>query len=156
MRAPNHLPTIRNYYSQITLIDDWVGQVVAALDAKGIRENTLIIFTADHGLSLGHHGFWGHGGSTFPSNLHQAAHSIPLIVNHPGQIDVGQRSDLMTSNLDLFATLVDYLDLKNEADPDIKNPSRSLSGVLKGEAMADWGEDVVYSEQEETHSSLQW
>jgi len=150
MRAPNHLPTLRNYYSQITLIDDCVGQIIDALEAQGKRENTIIIFTADHGLSLGHHGFWGHGGSTFPSNLHHAGHSIPLIVNHPGKIDAGQRSDLMTSNLDLFATLVDYLDLENEADPDIKNPSRSLSGLLKGEAMADWGEDEVYSEQEET------
>ncbi|MGB1010448.1 MAG: sulfatase family protein [Thiolinea sp.] len=151
MRAPNHLPTLRNYYSQITLIDDCVGQIINALEAQGIRENTLIIFTADHGLSLGHHGFWGHGGSTFPSNLHQAGHSIPLIVNHKGQVDAGQRSDLLTSNLDLFATLLDYLGLEHQdAVSQTNNPSRSLAGMFRGEALSDWGEDEVYSEQEET------
>ena len=137
-------------YGQITLIDDCLGQLIATLEAKGIRDNTLIIFTADHGLSLGHHGFWGHGGSTFPSNLHEAAHSIPLIVNHPSCIESGQSSDLMTSNLDLFATLVDYLGLQQTTESPMKNPSRSLAGLWRGDALADWGDDEVYSEQEET------
>jgi len=74
---PNHLPTLRNYYSQITMIDEAVGRIVEA------DPNALIIFTTDHGLSLGQHGFWGHGGATYPSNLHHAAHSIPLIVSQP-------------------------------------------------------------------------
>ena len=86
LRAPNDLATLRNYYSQITLIDDAVGRLVAAADAAG---DTLVIFTSDHGLSLGHHGFWGHGASTSPSNLHRAAHSIPLIARQPGRIEIG-------------------------------------------------------------------
>ena len=49
MRAPNHLPTLRNYYGQISLIDDCVGQVAALLDELGRREDTLIIFTATMG-----------------------------------------------------------------------------------------------------------
>ena len=150
LRAPNDLKTLRNYYAQITLIDDCVGQMVTQLEEQGQLDNTLFIFTADHGLSLGHHGFWGHGGATFPSNLHLATHSIPLIFSQPGRIQAKQVSDLHTSNLDIFATILDYLDIEHPSRNDPLNTSRSLAGVLQGEPISDWGEDEVYSEQEET------
>jgi len=67
-----------------------------------------------------------------------------------GTIAADQRSNLLVSNLDLFATLVDYLSLEHEQDATFKNPSRSMVGVLRGDALSDWGEDEVYSEQEET------
>lgn len=140
LRAPNHLPTLRNYYSQISMIDDAVGRLrMAAPDA-------LIIFTTDHGMSLGHHGFWGHGGSTYPSNLHFAAHSIPMIVAHKDFISSSAPSDILVSNIDVYATILDYVG----GAPDPSLPSRSFAGLLKGEEIADWGEDEVYSEQEET------
>ena len=139
MRAPNHLPSLRNYYSQISIIDEAVGRIANA------NPDALIIFTADHGLSLGHHGFWGHGASTYPSNLHLAAHSIPLIVRHPGHVEKGD-TQILISNMDLYATILDYVggNIDNAA------PSRSFAGLLRGEALADWGEDEVFSEQEET------
>lgn len=140
MRAPNDLPTLRNYYSQISMIDDAVGRLVAA------APDALVVFTTDHGLSLGHHGFWGHGGSTYPSNLHLAAHSIPMVARHPGHIAAGATSPILVSNIDIYATLLDYAGGK--ADPSL--PSRSFAGLLRGEAVAEWGEDEVYSEQEET------
>lgn len=140
MRAPNDLPTLRNYYSQISMIDEAVGRLVEA------DPEALIIFTTDHGLSLGHHGFWGHGGSTYPSNLHLAAHSIPLIVRHRGAVAAGARTPIHVSNVDLYATLLDYVGA--EVDPAL--PSRSFAGLLRGEDVADWGEDEVFSEQEET------
>ena len=139
MRAPNHLPTLRNYYSQIAMIDDAVGRIMEA------DPDALIIFTADHGLSLGHHGFWGHGGSTYPSNLHRGAHSIPMIVSHQGQIAPQQSSDAMVSNMDLFSTVIDCAG----GTPSTDIPSRTLAGLFfdndNGEAF-----DEVYSEQEET------
>ncbi|MEX0284508.1 MAG: sulfatase [Paracoccaceae bacterium] len=140
MRAPNDLPTLRNYYSQITMIDDAVGRLAEA------APDALIIFTTDHGLSLGHHGFWGHGGSTYPSNLHLAAHSIPMICRHPDHIAAGEHSPVLVSNVDLYATILDYVG----GAPDAALPSRSFAGFLKGEAVANWGEDEVFSEQEET------
>ena len=139
MRAPNHLPSLRNYYSQISLIDEAVGRIVEA------APDALIVFTADHGLSLGHHGFWGHGASTYPSNLHLAAHSIPLIVGHTGHIAPGH-TPILVSNMDLYATLLDYAG----GSADNALPSRSFAGLLRGEELADWGEDEVFSEQEET------
>lgn len=140
IRASNHLPTLRNYYSQISMIDDAIGRLIAA------DPDALIIFTTDHGLSLGHHGFWGHGGATFPSNLHLATHSIPMIIKHQGHITEEVKSDILVSNIDIYATILDYAG----GTPSQDLPSRSLAGFLKGEDVADWGDDEVYSEQEET------
>jgi arylsulfatase A-like enzyme len=140
MRAPNHLPTLRNYYSQITMIDEAVGRIVET------DPDALIIFTTDHGLSLGQHGFWGHGGSTYPSNLHYAAHSIPLIVSQPGIVQAGATSSLHLSNTDLYATILDCAG--GSANPEL--PSRSFAPVLKGATPENWGDDEMYAEQEET------
>ncbi len=139
VRAPNHLPSLRNYYSQISMVDDAVGRILKA------APDALVIYTADHGLSLGHHGFWGHGSSTYPSNLHLAAHSVPLIAHCPGTLPSGQ-TDLHVSNMDLHATVLDYAG----ADFDRSGPSRSFAPLLRGSEICDWGEDEVFAEQEET------
>ena len=147
MRAPNDLDTLRNFYSQISMVDDGVGEIMKALDRLGIADNTLLIFTTDHGLSTGHHGFWGHGAATLPSNLHRAAHSVPMIMRQPGVTSEGIRSKLMVSNMDVFATVLDHAGVPHE---DENVPSRSLIPVVKGLDLSDWGVDIVFSEQEET------
>ncbi len=148
LRAPNHLPTLRNYYAQISMVDDGVGQIMAALDRLGIADNTMLIFTADHGLSVGQHGFWGHGAATYPSNLHRAAHSVPLIVRHPDSVAPDKRSDIMVSNMDVFSTILDYVGQSNE-QAGMAVPSRSLKSLLT-DAAPTWDDDAVFSEQEET------
>ena len=149
MRAPNDLATLRNYYSQVSMVDDGVGKIMQSLASLGIEEDTLLIFTTDHGLSVGQHGFWGHGGSTFPSNLHRAAHSIPLIVRQKGVTAEGDVSKLMVSNMDLYSTILEHTGIE-KPDIDEPIPSRSLMPILKGASLVDWGEDAVFSEQEET------
>ena len=148
LRAPNDLPTLRNYYAQISMVDDGVGRIMDALDRLDVAEDTLLIFTSDHGLSVGHHGFWGHGAATYPANLHRAAHSVPLLVRQGSSISPGQRSKVMVSNMDVFSTILDYTGQPNDQG-DMVVPSRSLKPLLTGDP-ADWGEDAVYSEQEET------
>ncbi|MGI9355243.1 MAG: sulfatase family protein [Rhizobiaceae bacterium] len=149
MRAPNDLDTLRNYYAQISMVDDGVGEIMKTLEELAIEDNTLLIFTTDHGLSVGQHGFWGHGGSCYPSNLHRAAHSIPLIVRQSGVTPEGERSKLMVSNMDLFASVLDHTGIAIPETEDVF-PSRSLRAVIVGEDLADWGADAVFSEQEET------
>ena len=149
MRAPNDLATLRNYYSQVSMVDDGVGEIMASLESLGIDNNTLLIFTTDHGLSVGQHGFWGHGGGSFPSNLHYASHSIPLIVRQRGLIGEAQTSDLMVSNMDLYSTILNHTGISATETP-YSLPSRNLLPVLTGDMPVDWGDDAVYSEQEET------
>jgi len=148
LRAPNDLPTLRNYYAQISMVDDGVGQIMAALDRMGISDNTMLIFTSDHGLSIGHHGFWGHGSATFPSNLHRAAHSVPLIVRYSPSVEADQRNSAMVSNMDVYSTVLDFTELPNDQG-DLMVPSRTLMPLLTGQ-IDTLGDDVVYSEQEET------
>lgn len=146
LRMPNNLAVLRNYYAQIAMVDDGVGEVMAALDRLSLAEDTLVIYTTDHGFSLGHHGFWGHGSATYPSNLHLAAHSIPLIARQKGVTASGRRSDAMVQNGDLFATMMDLAGV--DMPDDMPNPSRSLADELTGSAQPDL--DAVFAEQEET------
>ena len=149
MRAPNDLPTLRNYYSQISMVDDGVGEIMQTLDDLELAEETLLIFTTDHGLSVGHHGFWGHGASCFPSNLHHAAHSIPLLIRQKGVTTESTTSNMMVSNMDLFATILEHTGFRDGADT-TPLPSRSLLPLLNGDTPVNWGDDAVFSEQEET------
>lgn len=148
LRAPNDLPTLRNYYAQVSMIDDGVGAIMKTLDRLNLSEDTILIFTSDHGLSLGHHGFWGHGAATWPSNLHRAAHSVPLLLRYPAAVAPSQRSAAMVSNMDVFATLLDFAGQPRDQQG-MSVPSRSLKPLMSGDPV-DWTEDAVYSEQEET------
>ncbi|MDP6427230.1 MAG: sulfatase-like hydrolase/transferase [Rhodospirillales bacterium] len=149
LQIPNDLTSLRNYYSQMSLIDDGVGQVLDALERGGLDGDTIVVFTADHGFSLGHHGFWGHGQATWPSNMFRVAYNIPLLVRAPGAIQPGQGSQHLVSSMDLFATILDYLGLTSETDM-AGVPARSFAPELTGDAL-DW-DDVVFLEQEESRA----
>ena len=149
LQIPNDLTSLRNYYSQMSLIDDGVGQVLDALARGGLEGDTVVIFTADHGFSLGHHGFWGHGQATWPSNMFRIAYNIPLILRAPGAIGPDRSSERLVGSMDLFSTILDYLGLFKETDmADV--PARSFAPELAGETF-DW-DDVVFLEQEETRA----
>jgi arylsulfatase A-like enzyme len=155
LRIPNDLETLRNYFSQMSMVDDGVGRVVDALRRNDLSENTLVVYTADHGYSLGHNGFWGHGQSTWPSNMHHAAFNIPLIVARRDHIEAAQVRGDLTSQLDLFATLLDYIGL-DTAKLIGKSDSRSFAPLLNGNPCT-W-RDAVFMEQEETRAirTAQW
>ena len=142
LRIPNDLTSLRNYYSQMSLIDDGVGRLLAALASTGLDDDTLVIFTADHGFSLGHHGFWGHSQATWPSNAFRIAYNIPLIVRHPGAIQNGQSSSRYVSSMDLFATILEYTG-SAAADGSGDIPSRSFAGLFDAPD-AEWDDAVLY------------
>jgi arylsulfatase A-like enzyme len=139
----------------MSMVDDGVGRVLSALQQAGLDKETLVIFTCDHGFSLGHNGFWGHGQATWPANTHRAAFSIPLLIRHTGHITSLQESDLMINSVDLFATLLSYIGLA-DAPVNKNSPSRSLANLLHGRRQA-W-DDAVFMEQEETRAirTRQW
>ena len=70
-----------------------------------------------------------------------------MIIRQPGVTKAGMRSKQMVSNLDIFATILDHT---NTPQANRNLPSRSLKSVMVGSDQADWGPDVVFSEQEET------
>jgi arylsulfatase A-like enzyme len=120
-----------------------------ALEGNDLDEETLVIYTADHGYSLGHNGFWGHGQATWPANMHRAAFNVPLIASRPAHIEPAQKCDELVSQLDLFATLLDYIGIESD-NLNGNSDSQNFSPYLKGEP-SQW-RDAIFMEQEETRA----
>ncbi|OPA76664.1 sulfatase [Paenibacillus selenitireducens] len=114
---PRHPAEIRrhiaDYYGMITHMDAQIARVVEALKAKGIYDNTIIVYTADHGISLGQHGLMG------KQNVFEHSVRIPLIVKGPG-IPTGVQLQDLTSNIDIFPTLAELCGL---AAPEVDGTS---------------------------------
>ncbi|MDR6879290.1 sulfatase-like hydrolase/transferase [Bacillus sp. 3255] len=87
-----------DYYAMISHLDAQIGRVVEALKAKGIYDDTLIVYTADHGLAVGQHGLMG------KQNLYEHSVRIPLIFRGPG-VPAGQQVPALASNIDIFPTV---------------------------------------------------
>ncbi len=90
------------YWAMCDWIDLQVGRMLAALEATGQRERTLVIFTSDHGEMLGDHGLYIKG-----PFLYDAAIRVPLIVSMPGVIPGGTRRETLVELSDLAPTLLD-------------------------------------------------
>src|SRR5262249_22052152 len=120
------------YSALITGLDHNIGRILKSLDQRGLRENTLVIFTADQGWNAGHHGVWGKGNGTWPLNMYEESIRVPMIWNHPGKIQPGQTIAPMVSSYDYFPTILDYLGIV--APPDPKRVGRSYVPVLRGQA----------------------
>jgi arylsulfatase A-like enzyme len=94
----------RQYAATLTMMDEWFGKLLDELERQGTLDDTLIIFTTDHGHLLGERGLTG------KNNWHawnELAH-IPLIVHLPGGAHAGERRSQLTQNVDISATLLDY------------------------------------------------
>jgi arylsulfatase A-like enzyme len=91
------------YYGMITFIDDAVGRLLDSLEKNGMMDNTLIMFTSDHGCFAGHFGLFGKTGGFYDSLIR-----IPLIVAGPG-VNKGTTSDGMINNVDFVPTILDWL-----------------------------------------------
>jgi arylsulfatase A-like enzyme len=89
---------IANYYGMIAHVDHEVGRLLAWLEVNGLRENTYIVFTSDHGDFLGDHGLTLKGPMAYDGVLR-----VNMIVNGPG-VGAGQRRDTVVSTLDLAET----------------------------------------------------
>lgn len=88
---------LQEYYAIITHMDAEIGRILAALDASGRAENTVVIFTSDQGLGVGQHGLLG------KQNLYEHSIRVPFILAGPG-IPKGRRNDALIYMQSLFAT----------------------------------------------------
>jgi len=114
MAGESTLPTRHNphealaqYYAAITHIDQSIGRILSELETLGSREQTLIVYTADHGLNCGQHGIWGKGNGTRPLNMLEASVRVPLIISGGGGLFKGQERTELVDHCDLFETLLD-------------------------------------------------
>ena len=114
------------YYAMIEHIDDNVGRVMKMLDDTGRRENTIVIFTSDHGELLGDHGIYLKGPYTYDCSVR-----VPLIISWPGHVKPGVTSDALVELTDLAPTLL------TAAGMPIPNrmQGRSLMDLLAGKTV---------------------
>ncbi len=123
---------LTGYYASITALDRGVGQILAWLEARGLSRDTLVVFSGDNGMNMGHHGIWGKGNGTFPQNVFDTSVKVPVIFARPGAIPQGVVSADLLSHYDVMPTLLDYLGLPNPGAESL--PGRSFAGLLRGEA----------------------
>ena len=98
---PEAREMIRAYLACTSYADDNVGRVLAALDAAGLRESTLIVVWSDHGYQLGEKGKWSKAGS-----LWEQGTRVPLLILDPRAKGNGTASPRVVELLDLYATIV--------------------------------------------------
>lgn len=109
------------YYAMITELDEYVGRLMDALETAGQLDNTIVVYTSDHGEMLGEHGLW------YKNNLYEDAAHVPLVIAGPGVPRAG-RIDTVVSHIDLVATLADW----TGAEAPAQLRGQSLLPVLNG------------------------
>ncbi len=124
------------YWGLVHRIDVLVGQILSALEANGLAENTLIVYTSDHGDMLGEHGLW------WKHVFYEESARVPLILHWPGVIAPGQRCERVVSSIDVAATMLDAAG----APPLPGTPARSLVGLVSEARPTPVWEDVAFAE----------
>jgi arylsulfatase A-like enzyme len=136
----------QQYYAAASSVDREVGKVLDALEALGQGDNTIVVYTSDHGLNAGHHGMWEKGNATLPQNFFEESVRVPCAIAwRSGGIPSGLSSDLPVNHCDLFATLLDAAGAQydEQAKRQINSPGRSYLPHLRGQLPSSWRDDVI-------------
>ncbi len=136
----NPREALAQYYAAVSQIDEGVGRTLDELEALGVREQTLLVYTSDHGLNCGQHGIWGKGNGTLPLNMVEESIRIPMIFNQPGQLFAPLRRVEFVDHLDLFMALLDYAGLRGENTGEQNYPGRSMWPLLQNQNALGWRE----------------
>jgi choline-sulfatase len=126
IRNPEHLATMRRGYAAlISYIDQKVGELLAALEERELREDTVVIFTSDHGEMLGEKGM------IQKRCFHEWAVRVPMIIDLPNGARQGRSMETPVSLVDLLPTLLDLAGVSDDSRVPIDG--RSLLPLLTGE-----------------------
>jgi len=127
----------RHYAANVTLIDEQIGRILEALERKSYLENSIVLFTSDHGDCLGDHGHiqkW---------TMYDCITCIPTIVWAPGHLPAGKRVDELIQQMDLVPMLFELAGLEWGSVGDLRPTRVSALPVVRGEST---GREVVFAE----------
>lgn len=125
------------YYAMIELIDEQFGRILSALDNSGQLENTVVIFSSDHGEALGDHGLLLKG-----CRFYEGLVRVPLICSWAGHFEKGLRSDALIELIDIVPTL---LEITNTGAPE-RIQGRSFLPILTGQSCPGYHREFVRGE----------
>lgn len=123
----------RAYYGAVSYVDDCIGTILKTLKDCGLEEDTIVVFSGDHGDMLGERGLW------YKMSYFESSVRVPLLVHYPSQF-APRRVSENVSTLDILPTLVDLAGTK--LNPHMPLDGRSLYPLLNGGK----GNDTVFAE----------
>ena len=155
---------MKEYLASTAGVDRNVGRLLETLDRLGLRENTVVVFTSDHGYNMGHNGIEHKGNGiwitrtippdteTIPGryrpNLYDHSLRVPAIVRWPGVVEPGLVIDETVSSLDWYPSLVEMAGVALPEGVPVRG--RSVVPLLSGKSPPDWDNDF-YAEYSMTH-----
>ncbi len=125
---------IKDYLRCIASVDDNIGRVLDYLDATGLAEDTLVVYTSDQGFFLGEHGWFD------KRFMYEESLRMPLIIRYPREIRPGVNDRDLVLNLDFAPTFLDFAGVQIPGDLQ----GASLKEVLKGESPDGWRQAIYY------------
>jgi arylsulfatase A-like enzyme len=125
---------MQDYLACVQSVDDNVGRLLDWLDANGLRDNTVVIYTSDQGFFLGEHGLFD------KRFMYEESLRMPFLVRWPGGIRPGATSDAIGINCDFAPT---FLELAGQPTPNDMQ-GRSFLPVWKGKKPRDWRQAMYY------------
>ncbi len=128
-----------SYYALIRFIDDKLGRLLDALEETGQRENTLVVFTSDHGEMMGEHGM------VLKCSMYEHSVRIPLVVAFPSKKGAGLRVDRNVNLLDLTATILGQSGADNDLPSGARQDGRDLGSLLTPAGLEAW-DNATFSE----------
>lgn len=129
----------RDYYASIAALDRNIGRLLDHLQKTGLAENTVVMFTSDHGYNIGDHGIQHKGNARWITedkfqqsrpNMFDTSIRVPLIVRCPGKGKTGLVVDDWVTNADMFATVLGLLGVEKPAN--VPSSSRDYSAAIAG------------------------
>jgi arylsulfatase A-like enzyme len=114
---------IQAYYAAVSFMDAQLGRVLDALERLGLMENTIVVFTSDHGYQLGRHGLWQ------KADLFEESQRVPLLLVAPDQREAGRVEPAIVELVDLYPTLLSMTGLPL---PSHHLAGQDLTPVLSG------------------------
>lgn len=132
------------YWAQIDLIDENVGRILRALEETGQLDNTLIIFSSDHGDMLGDHGMTAKG-----CRFYEGLVRVPLIFYYPQSLKKGLKSEALVELIDIVPTILEITGLPVPGYLD----GKSLYPILTGQEDCNYHKDFVRCEYYESEST---
>lgn len=125
---------VKDFLRSTRAIDDNIGRLLDYLDATGLAENTIVIYTADQGFFLGEHGFFD------KRMMYEEPIRMPFVIRYPHEIPAGAKLGDMILNIDFAPLLLDYAGVPEPADLD----GRSFRANLAGRTPGDWRTEMYY------------
>jgi uncharacterized sulfatase len=162
--------SMREYLAAVANLDRNIGEVLHALEKLGLAGRTIVIFTSDHGYSMGHNGVYEKGNGvwftrTVPPatdniwagvrpNLHDISLRVPAIVRWPGVVQPGIVIAETVSAVDWYPTIVELAGAKIPAATILRG--RSIVPLLRGESIPGWNNDLYaeYNIDNNSHARM--